>query len=180
LFTFYNILDDDVEGTLKKAAGAGVKNIESAFSKKSDYYGMPAKQFSRLLNSLGMQWRSHHVFGAPFKMPAGAKGADGKPITLPPIKNLKENLQEIIDDAQAGGLQYLVAAHLPIGASDEIKSSLDILSASAGPCKKAGIQLVYHNEPADFKEIDGKTPYETFLTQTNPDELKFELDIAWE
>lgn len=179
LFTFFNVLDNDVEGTLKKASVAGVKNIESAFSRKGDYYGIPAKQFGELLKSLGMHWRSHHVFGAPFKMPAGAKDANGNPMTLPPIKNLKENLHEILDDAAAGGLQYLVAAHLPIGTSDEIKSSLDILNAAAGPCKKAGIQLVYHNEPADFKDIDGKTPYEIFLTQTNPTELKFELDIAW-
>jgi sugar phosphate isomerase/epimerase len=169
LFTFFNILDNDVEGTLKQAAAAGIVNIESAFSKKGDYYGMPAKQFRQLLNGLGMQWRSHHVFGTPIKLPAG----------MPVMKNLKENLKEILDDAAAGGLQYLVAAHLPIGTTDEIKSSLDILNASAGPCKKAGIQLVYHNEPADFKKVDGKTPYETFLTQTNPQELKFELDIAW-
>jgi len=179
LFTFYNTLDGDVQGTLAKAAEAGVKNIESAFSKKGDYYGMPAKQFTQLLSNLGMQWRSHHVFGMPFKLPAGAKDASGKPMTIPPMKNLKENLQQILDDAQAGGLEYIVAAHLPISTSDEIKLSLNILNASAGPCKKAGIQLVYHNEPADFKVIDGKTPYETFLTQTDVSELKFELDIPW-
>ena len=42
LFTFYNVLDADVEGTLKSAAATGIKNIESAFSKKGDYYGLPA------------------------------------------------------------------------------------------------------------------------------------------
>jgi len=179
LFTYFNTLDGDTEGNLKQISVAGVKNIESAFSKKGDYYGMSAGKFSQLLKSLGMQWRSHHVFGAPFKLPPGAKDANGNPMTLPPIKNLKENLTEILDDAQAGGLQYLVAAHVPIGTKDEIKSSLDILNASAGPCKKAGIQLTYHNEPADFKDIDGETPYEVFLTQTDPSDLKFELDIAW-
>ena len=113
-----------------------------------------------------MQWRSHHVFGTPIK-------------ALPTAKSLKDNLNQIIDDASAGGLQYLVAAHLPIGTADEIKFSLDILNASAGPCKKAGIQLVYHNEPADFNNVEGKVPYEVFLTQTDPEALKFELDIAW-
>jgi sugar phosphate isomerase/epimerase len=179
LFTFYNTLDGDTEGTLRQAANAGVVNIESAFSKKGDYYGMSAKQFSQLLNSLGMHWRSHHVFGVPIKIPAGAKDANGNPLTIPPMKNLKENLSEILKDANEGGLQYLVAAHLPIGTKDEIKTSLDILNNSAGPCRKAGIQLVYHNEPADFKNIDGMVPYEVFLTQTDPDLLKFELDVAW-
>ncbi|WPU92228.1 sugar phosphate isomerase/epimerase [Mucilaginibacter sabulilitoris] len=179
LFTFFNVIDNNVAGTMHKVAETGVKNIESAFSKKGDYYGMPAKEFTGLLKSLRMSWRSHHVFGAPFKMPAGAKDADGKPMTIPPMKNLKDNLNEILEDASAGGLQYLVAAHLPIGTKDEIKFSLDILNQSAPACKKAGIQLVYHNEPADFKIVDGQIPYEVFLTQTDPDALKFELDIAW-
>lgn len=169
LFTFFNVLDNDVAGTMKKVAQTGVKNIESAFSKKGDYYGMPAKEFSGMVKSLGMNWRSHHAFGAPVKLPAG----------MPPMKNLKENLSEILEDAAAGGLQYLVAAHLPIGTKDEIKLSLDILNQAAPACKKAGVQLVYHNEPADFKTVDGQIPYEVFLTQTDPDVLKFELDIAW-
>jgi sugar phosphate isomerase/epimerase len=169
LFTYFNFIDNDVPGTLKKIADSGVKNIESAFSKKGDYYGMGAKEFSALVTSLGMAWKSHHVFGVPIKLPAG----------MPTFKNLKENLSEIIDDAVAGGLKYLVAAHLPIGTKDEIKSSLDILNQCAPVCKKQGIQMVYHNEPADFKNIDGQVPYEVFLTQTDPDALKFELDIAW-
>jgi sugar phosphate isomerase/epimerase len=167
LFTFFDVLDKDTEGTLKTIAGTGVKNIESAFSRKGDYYGMPVRDFKAMLEKYGMKWRSHHVLGGPISGLAS------------PPKNLRDNLNEVLADANAGGWEYMVAAHLPIGTSDQIKSSLDILNASAGPCKKAGIQLVYHNEPADFKVIDGKTPYETFLTGTDAEALKFELDIAW-
>jgi len=120
LFTFFNVMDNDVEGTMKKVSALGVKNIESAFSRKGDYYGMSSKDFSSLLQNAGMKWRSMHVFGAPFKLPPGAKGADGKPMELPPIKNLLENAQQIIDDARAGGVEYLVAAHLPISTGKEI------------------------------------------------------------
>jgi len=88
-------------------------------------------------------------------------------------------MNEILEDASAGGLKYLVAAHLPISNSDEVKVSLDMLNKSAEACQKAGIQLIYHNEPADFKNIDGTTPYQVFLTQTSATALKFELDIAW-
>src|SRR4026208_2316920 len=67
LFTYFNSIDNDVEGTLKKVAETGVRNIESAFSRKGDYYGLSAKTFSKLLKDLGMTWRSQHVFGAPRK-----------------------------------------------------------------------------------------------------------------
>lgn len=165
LFTFFNTMDNDVEGTLRQASTLGIKNVESAFSRKGDYYGMKPGAFASLLKSLGMRWRSHHVLGAPLK---NVKA-----------KNLKENLTEILDDARAGGLEYIVAAHLPIATSDDIKTSLDILNNSAGVCESAGVQLVYHNEPADFTEVDGRTPYDSFLSQTGPKALKFELDIAW-
>jgi sugar phosphate isomerase/epimerase len=120
-----------------------------------------------------------HVFGAPFKLPPGAKGADGKPMELPPIKNLLENSKQIIDEAAEGGVEYLVAAHLPISSGKEISDSLDILNKSGEAIKKAGMQLIYHNETADFKQVDGKIPYEVFLTETDPGTLKFELDVAW-
>jgi len=169
LFTYFNSIDNDVEGTLKKVAETGVRNIESAFSRKGDYYGLSAKAFSKLLKDLGMTWRSHHVFGAPRK-----KSGEG-----PVFKNLVENSQQIIDEAAEGGIEYLVAAHLPISTGPEIDTSLEILNTAAENTKKAGLQLIYHNEPADFKSVDGKVPYEVFLTQTDTAALKFELDIAW-
>lgn len=88
LFTFFNVIDNDVAGTLKKVAAIGYKEIESAFSRKGGYYGMKPKEFASMLNSMGLVWQSHHVLGAPFKLPPGAKmpaGADGKPISIPPM-----------------------------------------------------------------------------------------------
>ena len=170
LFTFFNFIDNDVEGTLKKAAAVGVKNIESAFSRKGDYYGLSAKAFAALLQSMGMKWRSHHVFGTPVKLPAGNTMV---------FKNLVENMQQIIDEAAEGGVEYLVAAHLPISTGKEIDAALGILNKTAVATKKAGIQLIYHNEPADFATVEGRVPYEVFLKGTDYEALKFELDIAW-
>ncbi|MEJ7683249.1 MAG: hypothetical protein WKG06_36405 [Segetibacter sp.] len=69
LFTFFNVIDNDVKGTLQKIADTGYKNIESAFSKKGGYYGMKPKEFASMLHDIGMSWKSHHVLGAPFKLP---------------------------------------------------------------------------------------------------------------
>src|SRR5260370_4686455 len=105
LFTFFTTIDADVPGTLKKIAAIGYKEIESAFSMKGGYYGMKPKEFAALLKDNGLSWQSHHVLGTPFKMPAGAKmptGADGKPITIPPMRNLKDNAQALLDEVAAG------------------------------------------------------------------------------
>ena len=182
LFTLFKEIDNDVTGYLKKVAAIGYQEIESAFSRKGGYYGLKPKEFAALTKDLGLTWRSHHVIGAPFKMPAGAKppvGADGKPVTIPPMRNLRDNYQELIDEAADGGVEYLVWASTPIGTLDEVKASIEVLNKSAEAAKKAGLVFCYHNHDAEFKQVEGQVPYELLLSQTNPDQLKMELDVAW-
>jgi len=179
LFTFFNTIDNDVQGTLKSIAAVGYKEIESAFSRKGGYYGMKPKEFASFLKDIGMNWRSHHVLGAPFKMPPGAKmpeGPDGKPITIPPMRNLKENMQELIDEIAEGGAEYLVCANTPINTMDDIKSSIEVLNKTDEACKKAGVKFAYHNHDAEFRAVEGQVPYEMFLSQTK---MLMELDLAW-
>jgi sugar phosphate isomerase/epimerase len=182
LFTFFSSIDNDVQGTLKKIADIGYKEIESAFSKKGGYYGMKPKEFLKMVSNLGMLWKSHHVLGAPFKLPAGAKmptDANGQPMKIPPMKNLKENMQELIDEVAEANLPYLVCANTPIDTMDDIKSSLEVLNKTGEGCKKAGIQFCYHNHDAEFKQVEGQVPYDLMLSQLDKDSVKFELDLAW-
>ena len=182
LFTFFNSIDNDVPGTLKKIADIGYKEIESAFSRKGGYYGMKPKEFASMLNDLGLSWKSHHVLGAPFKMPPDYKppvGADGKPITVPQIKNLRDNYQEIVDEVAGAGVPYLVCANIPIGSTEEVKQSIDTLNKASEAAKIAGITLAYHNHDKEFQTVDGKVIYDRFLSETDADKLKMELDLCW-
>jgi sugar phosphate isomerase/epimerase len=182
LFTFFNVIDQDVKGTLQKIADAGYKNIESAFSRKGSYYGLKPKEFASLLDGMGLSWKSHHVIGAPFKMPPGTKlptGPDGKPITIPPMRNLRDNYQELVNEAAEGGVPYLVCANTPIASGEEVKSSIAVLNKTAEAAKKAGLGFAYHNHDAEFRTVDGVVPYELFLSETDPENVKMELDLAW-
>ena len=182
LFTFFTVIDEDVKGTLQKIAAVGYTEIESAFSKKGGYYGMKSKEFSAMLKDLGLVWTSHHVLGAPFKLPPGAKmplDVNGKPMVLPAMHNLRENLQQLVDEAAEGGIKYLVCASTPISTLNEIHTSIDILNKTGEACKKAGIQFIYHNHDAEFRSVEGQIPYEIILTQTSTDLVKMELDLAW-
>ena len=187
LYTLGGTIDDDVPGTLKKVAAIGYKDLESAFSVKGSYYGMTPKAFASMTRDMGLSWVSHHVGGAPFKMPAGGfKVPPGMDTTrlhqlrnMPPPKNLKENYQQVVDEVAEGGLKYLVCASIPLSTSDEISQAIDILNRSGEAAKKAGIQLCYHNHTHEFEKVDGKIPYDMLLTQTSPDILKMELDLGW-
>ena len=182
LFTLFNEMDMDTVGTLKKVAEAGYKNIESAFSKQGGFYGKKPKEFKALLHDMGMEWRSHHVMGTPFKMPANAKipnGPDGKPIQIPVMKNLQDNSQELIDQAAEAGIPYIVCASINIESGDHIKSSAETLHRAGELAKKAGIQLAYHNHATEFDSTDGIVSYDYFTTQIPADLLKLELDLGW-
>jgi sugar phosphate isomerase/epimerase len=143
---------------------------------------MKPKEFAALTKDMGLRWQSHHVLGAPFKMPANAKppvGKDGKPLSIPPMKNLRDNHQQLIDEAAEGGVKYLVCASTPVGTLDEVKTSIEILTKSAEAARKAGLVFCYHNHDAEFKQVDGQVPYELFLSQISPELMKMELDVAW-
>lgn len=183
LFTFFNTMDADVPGTLKKIAAIGYTEVESAYSKKGPFYGETPKGFAKLCKSEGVTWKSQHVLGAPFKLPKGAKmpvGKDGKPMSLPAhMLNLKEDMKSIVDSAAEGGVEYLVCANIPTGTLDELKDSIEILNKTGELAKKAGVQLCYHNHDMEFVNVGGKIPYHVMLEECHADLVKFELDLAW-
>jgi len=182
LFTFFNVMDADVQGTLKKIADIGYKEIESAFSKLGGFYGLKPKEFAAIVSGLGMSWQSHHVLGAPFQPPPGFKmpaGADGKPMVIPPMRNLRDNMQELIDEVAEGGVNYLVCANIPVNTLEEVKSSIDILNKTGEACQKAGIAFAYHNHDMEFTTVEGKVPYDLLLNETDALTVKMELDLAW-
>lgn len=104
--------------------------------------------------------------------------ADGKPMVMPPMRNLRDNYQEIIDELAEVGLPYLVCANTPIETADEIKNSIAVLNKSSEAAKKAGIVMAYYNHDAEFKAVDGKVPCNLLLSETNADALKMELDLC--
>ncbi|GAB3167397.1 sugar phosphate isomerase/epimerase family protein [Telluribacter humicola] len=206
LFTLFRPMNEDPKGTLEKVAAVGYKEIESAFSTRGGYYGYKPKEFKALVEDLGMTWRAHHAGGAPFRRPqapppagnqpagaaapgAAAPGAAApantnqqRPANMPPMLNLRDNYQQLIDEAAEAGLSYLVCASTPVGTLEEINKSIEVFQKTGEAAKKAGIGFAYHNHATEFDGVEsagGKTPYELILSQTDKDLVKMELDLAW-
>lgn len=193
LFTLFRSMNEDPKGTLEKVAAVGYKEVESAFNTRGGYYGYTAKEFKKLVSDLGMVWRAHHAGGAPFRPrpastpPAGATapaaGAQRPAMDfskMPPMLNLRDNYQQLVDEAVEGGLAYLVCASTPVATVDEINKSIEVFQKTGEAAKKAGIGFAYHNHATEFDPVEGgKTPYELILSQTDKDLVKMELDLAW-
>ncbi len=182
LYTVTNAMDTDLDATLKRVAEIGYKDLETAFSRKGGFYGLKSKEFAAKAKEYGLSWRAHHIGGAPFRMPAGAKpptGADGKPIEFPKMLNLRDNHQEAVNLAAEGGVKFLVCSSTPIDTLEDTKLSIDTFNKTGEACKKAGIGFAFHNHTKEFDRIEGKVPYDMFLSEISADLMKFELDLGW-
>ncbi len=99
---------------------------------------------------------------------------------MPPMLNLRDNYQQLVDEAGEGGLSYLVCASTPVATLDEIQKSVEVFQRTGEAAKKAGIGFAYHNHSTEFDAVEGgKTPYELILSQTDKELVKMELDLAW-
>ena len=191
LYTLGDLMTTDAKGTLQKLAAIGYKEVESAGSQKGNFYGFTPKEFSAMVKDAGMHWRSAHVGGAPFstaQIMKMAKTADDsariqkmveRMKNRPKTANLKENFQELADNAAEGGLSYLVCSSIPVNTMDEIKTAVEVFSKAGEACKKNGVQFAYHNHQTEFDQIEGNRPFDYILNNTDKDLVKMELDLAW-
>src|SRR6476620_6964015 len=191
LYTLGNLMTTDPKGTLQKLATIGYKELESAGSQKGNYYGYTPKEFATMVKDAGMNWRSAHVGGAPFTLEQMMKMAktaeDSARIqkiaeqfkNRPKMLNLKENYQQLADDAAEGGLSYLVCSSIPVSTLDEIKTAVDVFSKTGEACKKNGVQFAYHNHTTEFDEVEVHRPFDYILANTDKELVKMELDLAW-
>jgi sugar phosphate isomerase/epimerase len=191
LYTLGDLMITDPRGTLDKLAAIGYKEVESAGSSKGNFYGFKPKEFSDMVKSAGMHWRSAHVGGAPFSMAqimrmaktaqdsARIKAYAEKQKDAPKPLNLSDNYQQLADAAAEGGITYLVCSSIPVNTMDEIKRAVDVFNKTGEACKKNGVQFAYHNHQTEFDEIEGNRPFDYILNNTDKDHVKMELDLAW-
>jgi len=66
------------------------------------------------------------------------------------------------------------------GTLEQYKKIAEELNKAGETCKKAGIQLCYHNHDFEFAAQDGIYPYTVFYWKnTDTDLLKMEIDLYW-
>jgi len=168
LYTLRNEMGKDATGTLKKVAELGYKEVES-FGYNGKFFGMDAKTYLDTLKGLGLSAPSGHYMYGNF----GTKQIPG---------TILYGWDKAVEDAASIGQKYMVVAYLM---PDERKSLDDYkkiavdLNKAGETCKKAGIQLCYHNHDFEFKEIDGTLPFDILMNQTDSNMVKTELDLYW-
>jgi sugar phosphate isomerase/epimerase len=95
----------------------------------------------------------------------------------------RAQLAAAIDTVKKHGFEYLVYPAVPkperSAGLDRFWALADTLNEAGAQCRRAGLKLCYHNHAFDFRPIGSSTPWEVYMTRTDPGLVAFELDIFW-
>lgn len=171
LYTVRDAMQQDPTGTLAKVAALGYNSVEGAtYTGSQKFYGMEPLAFAKVLKQNGLIMpSSHYVLGEALNNGQPTQGT------------LLHGWDKAVDDAAQVGIKYMVCAYLADserGSLDHYKQVADYLNTAGERCKKAGIQLCYHNHDFEFVAQGGKLPYDMLLA-TDKDLVKMELDLFW-
>jgi len=161
----------DPASTLAKVAQTGYTSVEGTYSGAGKFHNVATKDFAAMLKQNGLVMPSCH-----YRLGEEKVNGQQQPGTI------LSGWDKAVDDAAEVGLKYMVCAYLSAaerGSLDHYKQVADDFNKAGETCKKAGIQLCYHNHDFEFIQQDGKYPYETLLANTDKDLVKMEMDMYW-
>ncbi len=158
----------DTKTVLKQIADMGIKELETATGSGGLYYRHSAKEFARIVNDLGLKWIGNHVGGLPrsAQVPAGSR-------------NLRDNVQQIVDEAAEGGCGWVICSSSSINNLDEIKRTTEIFVKAGDLAAKNKMKFAYHNHQSEFTQIEGTSAFDYVLGNTDKNKVFMELDLAW-
>ncbi len=171
LYTVRDAMEKDPRGTLAKVAAIGYTSVELAtYTGSEKFYGMSPSEFAVALKQNGLVAPSAHY-----------RLGEEQPKGVVQQGTMLHDWDKAVDDAAALGLKYMVCAYLADverGNPGHYKKVAEQLNTAGERCKKAGIQLCYHNHDFEFIKQDDQYPYDILLS-TDKDLVKMEIDLYW-
>ena len=172
LYSVKDVLDQDLKGTLQKLADMGYTEVESYPGVGGHYYGIEPKEFSKMLNDLGMTLVSSH-FGSGSRE---SKAANWHEATM------LSDFETLVSKAAETGQTYLTCSWMDQSlrqTPDDLKKTAELFNKTGEICKKAGLKFAYHNHAFEFEKVGEHVLYDYLLENTDPELVLMELDMYW-
>ena len=157
-------IEQDFPGTLKKMAGLGYNSIEMCSPQGYAKMGfgplakLTASELRVILKDEGFSCISCH-YG---------------------FSELKEHASERIAYAKELGLEQMVISSFGLPKEAKLsdwKAAANESNKIAEECKKAGIQMGFHNHNNEFEKLEGQLIYDELLKEFDPDLVKMQFQL---
>jgi len=145
----------DVPGTLDKVKSFGFKYVELAGT-----YNLAPDKFKQMLDERGLVAVSGHF----------------------PYERFRDDAEGVAKDAKTLGLKYAGVAWIPHDNKFDEKTcraAINDFNKAGETLKKHGIQFFYHTHGYEFEKDPSGTLFDLLVRETNPKNVKFEMDVFW-
>ena len=174
LYLVRSILQQDFEGTLKKLAEIGYKEVElfgfgQTIFVDDPLFGYSPREMKQLLEDFGFGLHSVMYSGAADDLAKVAVTAN----ELGASYLIEGMAGEFIERRPEGPIVSGVTG------IDQVKRIADRLNAFGDICRKNSIGFAYHNHHMEFVPMEDQLAYDIILQETDPELVKMELDVGW-
>lgn len=165
----YSVRDDltrNFDETIKEVIAIGYKKLEAAGYNDGKFYGKQPVEFRKYLNDLGAELTGSHT---------------GSGILNPADEQEWDFWRKNMDATAQAGCKWIVQAYYPenqIQNLDDVKKLADQFNKLGEMAKKYNLHFAYHNHVTEFHKIQGQTPYDLLLENTDPTLVTFQIDTA--
>ena len=163
LYTLRFVLPDNPAQVLKDLAAIGYTEVEVL---QNDY---PAQ--AQLIRDAGLKAAAMHL--RPGVVLGDASAAESP----------QKTVAEAAEYAATEGIGWLVMPYLAAeqrGTTlDHYKALGEKLNRAGEQAKAAGLGFAYHNHAFEFEPLEGSTPLDAILENSDPQLVQLELDVFW-
>lgn len=154
LYTVRAMFEADFRKPLKAISDIGYKDLEFA-----GYYDHDPAEVKAYMDELNLFSHSTHVRLDP----------------------LRDNFAAEMEIALQMGQRNMFLNWLAPEerTADAYRAHADLLNQRGAQARANGLQLGYHNHDFEFETVEGIVPFDLLMERTDPDLVKFELDLYW-
>ena len=171
----------DLDGTLREVAKIGYRTVEPVALMKRT-----ARQLRAALERAGLACPSTHV-------PLQTFGAGGP--------SLEGDVGKLAAEMHILGVRYVVVPIFPVPdrirlrkgeniveffaragremTADDWRRTAAELNEKGAALRREGLRLAYHNHNVEFIRYGSETAFDLLLSNTDPDLVRFQMDIGW-
>lgn len=156
LYSLRDQFPKDVQGTMAKVKGWGIKEVELAGT-----YGLSTDNFKEIIIQNNMKVIS--------------TGADFEKLATDP--------QAAANEAKALGAKYVVCFWIPHVendfALDEAKNAVNVFNKAGKVLKENGLSFCYHPHGYEFRPYQKETLFDYLMKNLDAQYVNFEMDVYW-
>lgn len=156
LYSIRHAMQEDVPGTLAWVRNAGFEEVELAGT-----YGLTPEQFKQELDNAGLKATSMH---------SG-------------YERFRDSLNVVLDEAELFGVDHVGIAWIPHEGAftvEQARQAAADFNEWGRAASERGLTFFYHDHGYEFQPADdGTVPFDVLLAETDPDNVKYQMDVFW-